>query len=79
MAGMRPKTDNHKAVIEAVLAAFDGGTRNGNLVTIAVDKIDEVCAGNGPSTEMIYLGLSSAAFGDDRDALERALLGFNTI
>jgi hypothetical protein len=79
---MRPKSERHAAVITATLAAFDEGTRGGDLITVAVDKIDEVrSAASLPSmdTGIITMALMGSTMGDDRDALERALHGFNTI
>ena len=77
---MRAKNERHRAVMEATLAAFDKGTRGGDLIAVFVDKAEEVrAAASMPSldTEFVTMILFAPALGGSRDDLEKALYGFN--
>lgn len=80
-AALRYKTPRHKAVAEAAQAAFDEGKRDGDLIAVVIDKVDEVrSAASLPqaNTEMLTTFLAMT-MGEDRDELAKAINGFNII
>jgi hypothetical protein len=72
---MQPKNERHAAVIETTMAAYDSGTRGGDLLAVFVDAADQ--QGARPPYEIIVAVLLGPALGNDRDAVRKALQGFN--
>jgi len=72
---LQPKNARHAAVIDETMAAYDAGTRGGDLIATFVDAADK--QGAIPPYEIVVAALLGPALGDDREALRKALQGFN--
>ncbi|HKX24161.1 MAG TPA: hypothetical protein VJM46_02905 [Candidatus Saccharimonadales bacterium] len=81
-AALQYKSPRHRAVAEAAQAAFDAGKRDVDLIAAIIDKVDEVrSAASLPQadTQTLTTFLMMTVMGADRDALPKAINGFNII